>query len=114
MALGRKIFSRTRRIRIKIRSSRDTDKTITTMEKKLTVLKRLSRVRKAIVRSRNKNPIRGRPKKDVTKQRVYMRFDPDVIDGLKSHFGNGWSTQVNDELRELLIKAKVLNKGQPT
>jgi hypothetical protein len=51
---------------------------------------------------------RGRPKKDNPKKRVDLRFDPDVLSGLKKHFGRGWSTKVNDTMRSLLSKAGVL------
>ncbi|MCL2629247.1 MAG: BrnA antitoxin family protein [Alphaproteobacteria bacterium] len=104
----KKILSRPKKIGIKIRSLHETYKTITTIEKKLTALKRLARVKKAAARLRAVKSARGRPKKSVTKQRVDMRFDPDVINGLKSHFGRGWSTKVNDEMRKLLVKSKVL------
>jgi uncharacterized protein (DUF4415 family) len=51
---------------------------------------------------------RGRPKKESPKKRVDMRFDQDVLSGLKSYFGHGWSTKVNDTMRRTLVKAGVL------
>ncbi|GBR76938.1 hypothetical protein NO2_1410 [Candidatus Termititenax persephonae] len=51
---------------------------------------------------------RGRPKKEYPKKRVDMRFDQDVLVGLKSYFGRGWSTKVNDTMRRTLARAGVL------
>jgi uncharacterized protein (DUF4415 family) len=51
---------------------------------------------------------RGRPRKEYPKKRVDMRFDQDVLSGLKSYFGHGWSTKVNDTMRRTLTRAGVL------
>ena len=63
---------------------------------------------RGIVTSKPKGAPRGRPKKEITKKRTDIRFDPDVLEGLKSHFGRGWSTRVNDEMRKILVRAKAL------
>jgi uncharacterized protein (DUF4415 family) len=44
---------------------------------------------------------RGRPVADVTKQQVAIRFDRDVLDGLRAT-GRGWQTRVNEAMREWL------------
>jgi uncharacterized protein (DUF4415 family) len=51
---------------------------------------------------------RGRPPKAHPKKRVDLRFDQDVLSGLRSYFGRGWSTRVNDTMRGVLSKAGVL------
>ena len=45
--------------------------------------------------------MRGRPKKEVTKQQVTLRLDADILDYFRSG-GPGWQTRVNDTLRGLL------------
>jgi len=109
MVTIRKTLSRTRRIKINTTSLPDIGKTISKMEGKLSALKRLARLKKSIASSRARGPVRGRPKQAVTKKRTDIRFDPDVLDGLKAHFGRGWSTRVNDEMRKILAKAGALN-----
>lgn len=44
---------------------------------------------------------RGRPPKAVTKARVNMSLDPDVVEALRAS-GPGWQTRVNAHLREWL------------
>ncbi|MDR1349639.1 MAG: BrnA antitoxin family protein [Zoogloeaceae bacterium] len=44
---------------------------------------------------------RGRPLAETRKELVSLRFDPDVLDGLKAT-GHGWRTRVNDAMREWL------------
>jgi uncharacterized protein (DUF4415 family) len=51
---------------------------------------------------------RGRPPKIAPKKRVDIRFDQDVLAGLKSYFGRGWSTKVNDTMRKLLARNGVI------
>lgn len=41
------------------------------------------------------------PQKTPTKVQTTIRFDPDVLDGLKAT-GQGWQTRVNDAMREWL------------
>jgi uncharacterized protein (DUF4415 family) len=41
------------------------------------------------------------PQKAPTKKATAIRFDPDVLDGLRS-LGRGWQTRVNDALRDWL------------
>jgi uncharacterized protein (DUF4415 family) len=41
------------------------------------------------------------PQKSPTKVQTTIRFDPDVLDGLKAT-GQGWQTRVNDAMREWL------------
>jgi len=110
LATIEKILSYPKKIKIEIQSLSDIRKTITTIEKKLLALKRLMRLKKNIARSHTRNPARGRPKQAFTKQRADIRFDPDVLDGLKSHFGRGWSTRVNDEMRKVLVKAGAIDQ----
>ena len=43
----------------------------------------------------------GRPKSAVKKMQTAIRFDPDVLEGLRA-LGKGWQTQANDALREWL------------
>lgn len=43
----------------------------------------------------------GRPKSAVKKVQTAIRFDPDVLEGLRA-LGKGWQTQANDALREWL------------
>ncbi|MCL2017260.1 MAG: BrnA antitoxin family protein [Alphaproteobacteria bacterium] len=109
MATIRKILSHPRKIKIKIQSLSDIRKTIVTIEKKSSALKRLMRLKRNVARSQARGSVRGRPKQAVTKQRADIRFDPDVLKGLKSYFGRGWSTRVNDEMRNLLVKAGALD-----
>ncbi|MCL1785900.1 MAG: BrnA antitoxin family protein [Alphaproteobacteria bacterium] len=109
-----KILSNPKKIKVKIQSLSDIGKTIATVEKKLSALKRLMRLRKKIARPHTRNSARGRPKQVVTKQRAGIRFDRDVLDGLKSHFGRGWSTQVNDEMRKVLAKAGAIDSANPS
>jgi len=108
MVTIRKTLSRTRRIRIGTASLPDIGKTISKIEGKLIALKRLARLKERMARSQTRGPVRGRPKQSVTKKRADIRFDPDVLDGLKTHFGRGWSTKVNDEMRKVLAKAGAL------
>ncbi len=44
---------------------------------------------------------RGRPPKAVTKERVNVSLDPDVVELLRAS-GPGWQTRVNAHLREWL------------
>lgn len=41
------------------------------------------------------------PQKAPTKIQTTIRFDPDVLDGLKAT-GQGWQTRVNDAMRQWL------------
>jgi len=43
----------------------------------------------------------GRPKAEVTKVPVKLRFDPDVLAALRES-GDGWQTRINDMLRASL------------
>lgn len=43
----------------------------------------------------------GRPTKEVTKQHVNLRLDPEIIAGFKST-GPKWQTLINDTLRDWL------------
>jgi len=51
----------------------------------------------------------GRPKIEFTKKKINIRFDYDVAIALKS-LGRGWSTKVNDVMREFLVKNGALAK----
>jgi len=44
---------------------------------------------------------RGRPKADAPKIQTAIRFDQDVLAGLRAT-GKGWQTRVNDVMREWL------------
>ncbi len=44
---------------------------------------------------------RGRPKSEVTKQRITIRLSPDVLDGFRQT-GDGWQTRMDAALREWL------------
>jgi uncharacterized protein (DUF4415 family) len=44
---------------------------------------------------------RGRPFSETRKELVSLRFDPDVLEGLRAT-GRGWRTRVNDTMREWL------------
>lgn len=46
----------------------------------------------------------GRPPKEVTKQQVTLRLDPDVLDRLRAT-GPGWQSRVNEALRAWLDRA---------
>ena len=52
----------------------------------------------------------GRPKKEFPKKRTDICFDPDVLTGMKSYFGRGWSAEVNNTMRKLLVRKGVLKK----
>lgn len=43
------------------------------------------------------------PQKSPTKVQTTIRFDRDVLDGLRAT-GKGWQTRVNDAMREWLLK----------
>jgi uncharacterized protein (DUF4415 family) len=43
----------------------------------------------------------GRPKSAAPKIQTAIRFDPDVLEGLRAT-GKGWQTRANDALREWL------------
>ncbi len=45
----------------------------------------------------------GRPKQAVTKQKVMLRLDPDVIEAFKAD-GPGWQTRMNAALRAAAFK----------
>jgi uncharacterized protein (DUF4415 family) len=49
---------------------------------------------------------RGRPKAEAPKQKVTMRLDADVIEGLRAT-GPGWQVRVNDALRRLIRRRAV-------
>ena len=109
METMQKTLLRKRRIKIDIASLPGIGKTISNIEGKLTALKRLARLKEKMTRSQTRGSVRGRPKQAITKKRADIRFDPDVLAGLKSYFGRGWSTKVNDEMRNVLKKAGVLD-----
>jgi uncharacterized protein (DUF4415 family) len=44
---------------------------------------------------------RGRPLSETRKELVSLRFDPDVLAGLRAT-GSGWRTKVNDAMRDWL------------
>ena len=44
---------------------------------------------------------RGRPKADVTKLALTVRYDADVVEAFKAT-GKGWQTRMNNALREWL------------
>lgn len=44
---------------------------------------------------------RGRPKAEVTKTRVTLRLDPDVVEGFRAQ-GDGWQSKINEALRRAL------------
>jgi uncharacterized protein (DUF4415 family) len=44
---------------------------------------------------------RGRPFSETRKELVSLRFDPDVLAGLRAT-GRGWRTRVNDAMRDWL------------
>lgn len=44
---------------------------------------------------------RGRPKAEVTKQSLTVRYDADIVDAFRA-MGPGWQTRMNDALREWL------------
>ncbi len=45
--------------------------------------------------------LRGRPKANITKERITIRLSPDVVDAFRST-GQGWQTRVDAALREWL------------
>lgn len=45
--------------------------------------------------------LRGRPKADVTKERITIRLSADVVERFRSS-GRGWQTRMNDALKEWL------------
>ncbi|PIT82871.1 BrnA antitoxin family protein [Limnohabitans sp. 15K] len=42
---------------------------------------------------------RGRPRSEVVKERITIRFDADVLEAFRST-GKGWQTRMNDAMRE--------------
>lgn len=44
---------------------------------------------------------RGRPKADVTKERITIRLSPDVLDSFRAT-GKGWQTRLDAALRDWL------------
>lgn len=42
---------------------------------------------------------RGRPRAEVVKERITIRFDADVLDAFRST-GKGWQTRMNDAMRD--------------
>lgn len=44
---------------------------------------------------------RGRPKAEVTKQPLTVRYDADIVEAFRA-MGPGWQTRMNDALREWL------------
>ena len=45
--------------------------------------------------------LRGRPKADVTKERITIRLSADVVERFRRS-GRGWQTRMNDSLKEWL------------
>ena len=45
--------------------------------------------------------IRGRPKTEIPKQALTVRYDPEVIAAFKST-GKGWQTRMNEALKDWL------------
>ena len=56
-------------------------------------------------------PKRGRPKAEVTKEKVSLRLDPDVVEKFRST-GPGWQSAIGDVLKRVQIK-RVGVKGKP-
>lgn len=50
-------------------------------------------------------PLRGRPKADVTKERVTVRLSADVTAYFRAG-GKGWQTRLDDVLREYVARHK--------
>jgi uncharacterized protein (DUF4415 family) len=46
---------------------------------------------------------RGRPKAEITKQRVSIRLSPEVIEHFKAS-GSGWQTRIDAALRQFIIE----------
>ena len=44
---------------------------------------------------------RGRPKAEVTKERINIRLSPEVVDYFKAS-GNGWQTRIDAALRQFI------------
>ena len=42
---------------------------------------------------------RGRPRSEVVKERITIRFDADVLEAFRST-GKGWQTRMNDAMRD--------------
>lgn len=42
---------------------------------------------------------RGRPRAEVVKERITIRFDADVLEAFRST-GKGWQTRMNDAMRD--------------
>jgi uncharacterized protein (DUF4415 family) len=42
---------------------------------------------------------RGRPRTEVVKERITIRFDADVLEAFRST-GKGWQTRMNDAMRD--------------
>ncbi|MYZ44203.1 BrnA antitoxin family protein [Schauerella aestuarii] len=47
----------------------------------------------------------GRPKADVTKERITIRLSPEVVDGFRST-GSGWQTRIDAALKDWLRNHK--------
>ncbi|WP_339665272.1 BrnA antitoxin family protein [uncultured Pseudomonas sp.] len=49
--------------------------------------------------------VRGRPKAEVTKERITIRLSTDVLDAFKQD-GTGWQTRIDEALKQFLKEHK--------